>query len=40
MHLRRPPRQPHESVWIVVAVERVDPLWEQYLKLPGALKPA
>ena len=40
MHLRRLPRQPHESVWIVVAVERVDPLWEQYLKLPRALKPA
>lgn len=40
MHLRRLPRQPHESVWIVVAVERVDPLWEQYLKLPRALRPA
>jgi 5-methylcytosine-specific restriction endonuclease McrA len=29
--LRRPPRRPDDSVWIVVAVERVDPVWEQYL---------
>ncbi len=31
LRLRRQPRQPHESVWIVVAVDRVDPIWEQYL---------
>jgi 5-methylcytosine-specific restriction endonuclease McrA len=37
MHLRRPPVQPHESVWIVVAVERVDPVWEQYLRLPSSV---
>ena len=31
MALRHPPRRPDDSVWIVVAVERVDPVWEQYL---------
>lgn len=31
LKLRRQPRPPHESVWIRVAVERVDPIWEQYL---------
>ena len=31
MRLRHPPRQPHDSVWIVVAVDHVDPVWEQYL---------
>jgi len=31
LRLRHPPTPPHESVWIVVAVERVDPVWEQYL---------
>ncbi len=35
MHLRHTPKAPHESVWIVVAVDRVDPLWEQYLRLPA-----
>lgn len=39
MKLRRLPRAPHESVWIIVAVEKVDPEWEQYLRLP-ARKPA
>ncbi|MGH2820492.1 MAG: HNH endonuclease [Actinomycetota bacterium] len=34
LHLRHPPVPPHESVWIVVAVDSVDPLWEQYLRLP------
>lgn len=29
--LRRHPRPPHDSVWIVVAVDRVDPQWEPYL---------
>ncbi len=29
--LRHPPRRPDDTVWIVVAVERVDPTWEQYL---------
>jgi len=32
--LRHPPRRPHDSVWIMVAVDRVDPAWEQYLSLP------
>lgn len=32
MKLRRVPRPPHESVWIRVAVDRVDPIWEQYLR--------
>jgi 5-methylcytosine-specific restriction endonuclease McrA len=32
--LKHPPREPHDSVWIVVAVDRVDPQWEQYLKRP------
>jgi 5-methylcytosine-specific restriction endonuclease McrA len=41
LHLRHKPTPPHESVWIVVAVDRVDPLWEQYLRLPrGARQPA
>lgn len=35
MHLRHTPRPPHESVWIIVAVERLDPQWEQYLRLPS-----
>jgi 5-methylcytosine-specific restriction endonuclease McrA len=34
MRLRHAPRAPHESVWIVVAVDRVAPEWEQYLTLP------
>jgi 5-methylcytosine-specific restriction endonuclease McrA len=34
MRLRHTPKPPHESVWIAVAVERVDPLWEQYLRAP------
>ncbi len=37
LNLRHPPRAPHESVWIMVAVDRVDPEWEQYLGLPGGL---
>ena len=44
MRLRRSPQAPHESVWIIVAVDRVDPQWEQYLNLPKhrlkGLKPA
>jgi len=39
MHLRRVPSPPHESVWIVVAVDRIDPHWEQYLALPSRLRP-
>jgi 5-methylcytosine-specific restriction endonuclease McrA len=35
LRLRHPPRAPHESVWIMVAVDRVDPVWEQYLGLPA-----
>lgn len=33
LRLRRSPTPPHETVWIVVAVDRVDPSWEQYLQL-------
>lgn len=33
MRLRRPPRPPHETVWIRVAVDRVDPTWEPYLEM-------
>ena len=33
LRLRRSPLPPHETVWIVVAVDRVDPSWEQYLQL-------
>lgn len=40
LKLRHAPRPPHESVWIVVAVERVDPHWEQYLGRPKARRPA
>ena len=39
LRLRRVPRPPHDSVWIVVAVDRVDPTWEQYLARPR-LQPA
>ncbi len=39
MRLKRAPRPPHESVWIVVAVDRIDPHWEQYLALPPRLRP-
>jgi 5-methylcytosine-specific restriction endonuclease McrA len=31
MRLRHPPRAPHESVWIAVAVDRLDPAWAPYL---------
>jgi 5-methylcytosine-specific restriction endonuclease McrA len=37
LHLRHPPRAPHESVWIVVAAERIDPTWTPYLRLPEKL---
>jgi 5-methylcytosine-specific restriction endonuclease McrA len=42
LRLRHVPRPPHSSVWIAVAVDRLDPLWEQYLQLParGAPQPA
>ena len=32
LRLRHSPRMPHDSVWILVAVDSVDPSWEQYLK--------
>ena len=35
--LRHPPRPPHDSVWIVVAVDNVDPTWEPYLKRPTSV---
>ncbi len=34
LRLRHKPLPPHESVWIMVAVEWVDPIWEQYLRAP------
>jgi 5-methylcytosine-specific restriction endonuclease McrA len=34
MKLRTSPKAPHESVWIIVAVDKVDPEWEQYLRFP------
>ena len=37
LRLRHAPQPPHESVWIVVAVDRVDPAWEQYLRLPDGV---
>ena len=41
LRLRHPPQAPHESVWILVAVDRMDPQWEQYIKHPRkARRPA
>jgi 5-methylcytosine-specific restriction endonuclease McrA len=40
LSLRHPPRPPHDSVWIVVAVDNVDPTWEPYLKRPSSRVPA
>lgn len=40
LRLRHAPVPPHDSVWILVAVERVDPSWAQYLKLPAAMAAA
>jgi 5-methylcytosine-specific restriction endonuclease McrA len=37
LHLKHPPRAPQESVWIVVAVDKVDPTWQPYLNLPETL---
>ncbi len=34
LKLRRAPQPPHDSVWIVVAVDNVDPQWEPYLARP------
>jgi 5-methylcytosine-specific restriction endonuclease McrA len=39
LHLKTTPRAPHDSVWIVVAVGRVDPKWAPYLS-PGARRAA
>lgn len=36
--LKSPPQAPHSSVWIVVAVDSVDPSWEDYLRLPNGLR--
>lgn len=33
MKLRRPPTPPHDSVWIRVSVDSVDPTWEPYLDM-------
>ena len=35
LHLRHKPVAPKQTLWIVVAVGRVDPAWEQYLDLDG-----
>jgi 5-methylcytosine-specific restriction endonuclease McrA len=40
LKLRHAPQPPHESVWIVVAVDRVDPQWEPYLGRPKVRQPA
>jgi 5-methylcytosine-specific restriction endonuclease McrA len=40
LSLRHPPRPPHDSVWIVVAVDNVDPTWEPYLNRPPKKVPA
>ncbi len=40
LRLRRQPRVPHQSVWILVAVDNVDPQWQQYLGLPQTPIPA
>lgn len=38
MRLRSRPKVPRETIWIIVAVGRVDPKWEPYLR--GARRPA
>jgi 5-methylcytosine-specific restriction endonuclease McrA len=35
MRLKHVPATPHESVWIVVAADRIDPAWSEYLRLPA-----
>lgn len=35
LRLQHPPVAPKQTIWIVVAVGRVDPRWEQYLDLEG-----
>ena len=37
MRLRAKPVTPHDSVWIIVAVDRIDPAWTEYLRLPASL---
>ena len=37
LHLKRSPRAPHESVWIIVAADNIDPTWKEYLRLPPAV---
>ncbi len=32
LRLRTTPSAPHDSVWIAVAADRMDPVWEQYLR--------
>jgi len=39
LSLKRKPSVPHETVWIVVAVGRVDPRWQPYLQRAGAPAP-
>jgi 5-methylcytosine-specific restriction endonuclease McrA len=40
MRLRHPPQPPPDSVWIMVAVENIDPTWEQYLARVSASRAA
>jgi len=37
LRLRRAPRTPPESVWILVAADRIDPTWHPYLRLPARI---
>lgn len=37
LRLRHVPRRPHDSIWIVVSVDRIDPTWAPYLQLPDGL---
>jgi 5-methylcytosine-specific restriction endonuclease McrA len=36
--LAREPRAPHHTIWVVVAVGRIDPVWAPYLDLDDEVK--
>lgn len=40
LRLRRRPRPPHDTVWILVAVDKVDPHWAPYLTTRRKRQPA
>jgi 5-methylcytosine-specific restriction endonuclease McrA len=40
LRLRRAPVAPKQTIWIVVAVGRIDPAWAPYLDLEGIAVPA